>query len=105
MNTFFLFAFLFANSLHFTDSISSSTTQQQLTDALKKAFGGNSIFSIGNGLPRSSTEAATTLDRDGAGSKYIVEVSPNGLDTWSDEQVKTEQERSDILPCTSRSKH
>ena len=98
MNTFFLFTLLFANSLHFTDSVSSSTTQQQLTDALKKAFGGNSIFSIGNGLPRSSTEAATTLDRDGAGSKYIVEVSPNGLDTWSDEQVKTEQERSDILP-------
>ena len=67
----------------------SATTQQQLQEALRAAFGNTVQFSE---LLPPRTSSTTS------GAKYIVDVSEKGIDTWTEAQIKTEQERNDVLP-------
>ena len=67
----------------------SATTQQQLQEALRAAFGNTVQFS--ELLPPNNPSTTS-------GAKYIVDVSEKGIDTWTEAQIKTEQERNDVLP-------
>ena len=88
--------FLLSTITSTTTSATTPSQSEQLTEALRQALGGTAIFSIGTDTNIGVASPVQGISE--AGSKYLVEVDPKGVDTWSEEEVKAEQARVDILP-------